>query len=465
MFTNDAAKISTPAMISPHVHAKGLKFRLFLFTGLFLIFYFSQPYHVFRTGGSEDYHVTADPDIQIAAMQKGYAGRQICLTILGAVGAAALFRRKGDKLSVRGLHGGLIAFFPAWACLTVFWADDPVLTAKRLGVFILLGLGALAAAKYFTLREIAEFIFVSGAMAAASGLIAAIMTGTFHPFAREYRFGGLMHPNDQGICCGLFLISAIALADLSGGARKRHLYHAAALAALLFLVLTRSRTAFAGTMIAVLVYGCLRMRGKMLIASAMLAIIVLCVSYLLFGDDLFSGMQSAFLLGRTDHSIGTLNSRLPLWEECAAYFGRRPLLGYGYNAFWTARRYADIGTDLGWGMGSAHNGYMDLALGTGLVGAGAFVMVVLLAIARSGALSIKKSKARNSSGHAFVCTALIFISLVNLFESVVLLPNLATFALYLLLAKTGLAEGEGRAADGKHIGIRPSSTVNDAACR
>ncbi len=396
--------------------------------------FLSQPYVVFLTHKNAAYRVASDPAKQIAAVQEGFIGREICLPILGIIGAISLFRRTGEKLSVRGITAGIMVFFFLWACLSVVWADDTMLTAKRLLVLILLCLGALAIAKHFSLLEITEAIFVSGALTAVISLVQNCVMGTFHPLDPQYRFGGAMHPNDQGICFGLFFLSAIALAERP--TRKRCLYFFTTIIALIFLILTKSRAAFLSAVFAVSIYKYLRQSRKAVIGAIMFIIICICVSYLLLGDDLLSYIQKGLFLGRTNQSVGTLNSRLPLWQECAMYFSRRPIFGYGYNAFWTAHHYARISADLDWGMGSAHNGYIDLILGVGVVGAGAFIIAMILAIVKAGALSMEFA----SSDYAIACAILIYILLSNLFESVLLLPHMATFFLYTLLLKIGFVK-------------------------
>lgn len=416
--------------IDTNVPVMSLKFRLSLFVFLYLVIYFSQPYNVFWTQDNPEYRVTSDADVQIYALKEGYLGRQICLPLLGFFGIITLFRQRRNKVCVQGFLGGLILFFLCWACLSVTWAENPFLATKRLAVLILLSTGALAVAKQFTLREIAEFTFVSGGLTVVSGLLSTVSLGMFHPFDPEYRFGGVMHPNDQAICCSMFLIAAVSLAD--DNFRSRLLYYSAALIAFIFLVLTKSRTAFASVIIALTFYGYLKLSRKMIVASVMFIIFSTCLLYLVVGDDLLAGVKTALFLGRMDDSTGTLNSRMPLWEECIQYAGAHPMLGYGYNSFWTAYHYSKIGTALGWGMGSAHNGYIDLVLGVGVVGASTFIVALLLAIVRSVALSVS-----TSSHYAFISVMLVYICLNNFLESMILLPHLSTFLLYVLLAKIG----------------------------
>jgi O-antigen ligase len=72
------------------------------------------------------------------------------------------------------------------------------------------------------------------------------------------------------------------------------------------------------------------------------------------------------LLGRDSSFTG----RVPLWQMSIAAALQRPLLGYGYSAFWNENsrvvQYIWIAVD--WEAPSAHNGYIDIALQIGVLG-------------------------------------------------------------------------------------------------
>ena len=126
----------------------------------------------------------------------------------------------------------------AWACLSVAWSISPALTARRFFVLAMLSVGALAVASRFSAREVCRFAFASLGGSIVLALSCEIVLGTFHPVKPEYRFAGIMHPNDQGMGCALFLLVSIALSRSPG--RRRWFYLAAAVAAGTVLVLTKS---------------------------------------------------------------------------------------------------------------------------------------------------------------------------------------------------------------------------------
>jgi len=81
------------------------------------------------------------------------------------------------------------------------------------------------------------------------------------------------------------------------------------------------------------------------------------------------------LIGRN----GTFTGRTAIWPMVWQAISARPLLGYGYGVFWEAGEpYARwIAASLGWLPPHAHDGYLDMTLDVGLVGAA--LLVVLLA--------------------------------------------------------------------------------------
>lgn len=70
----------------------------------------------------------------------------------------------------------------------------------------------------------------------------------------------------------------------------------------------------------------------------------------------------------------TLTGRDVIWAYSFKRFLERPILGYGYVAFWPAEN-ADVLLHLGWNPNHAHNGFLEVALEEGLVGLGLLLIV------------------------------------------------------------------------------------------
>jgi exopolysaccharide production protein ExoQ len=78
----------------------------------------------------------------------------------------------------------------------------------------------------------------------------------------------------------------------------------------------------------------------------------------------------------------TLTGRTVLWSTVVERIEERPLLGYGYGAFWNTKGVLreQVRTAVGWDTPHSHNGLLDEWLDVGLVGVlmllGAYVLAV-----------------------------------------------------------------------------------------
>ena len=72
----------------------------------------------------------------------------------------------------------------------------------------------------------------------------------------------------------------------------------------------------------------------------------------------------------------TLTGRAKIWELAWLSVERNPLLGYGYNAYWwvSGDSYQTLAL-LRYATPHAHNGFLDLTLQIGLIGAALFAVV------------------------------------------------------------------------------------------
>gem|GEM_PF-4425052 len=82
----------------------------------------------------------------------------------------------------------------------------------------------------------------------------------------------------------------------------------------------------------------------------------------------------------------TLSGRTALWEILWGWFQQRPLLGFGYEAFWVQFPEGLWPPGDGWVEAPArhaHNGYIEIILGLGLIGLALFLLCLMLAWKRA----------------------------------------------------------------------------------
>ncbi|MGA9133526.1 MAG: O-antigen ligase family protein, partial [Candidatus Sulfotelmatobacter sp.] len=299
---------------------------------LFLAAVFFLVYHdlSYSKKGPDDFTLSED-DIA-ANVAEGSPVHRIALLSLGLFAIGSLVRhRTNGRLRIHGSLGWILLCFAAWASLSPIWAEDLALTIRRLVVFGILCIAAVAIACSFSFREIVFWTLFSSTLFLVVGFSAEVFLGTFRPFASGYRFAGTLDPNNQGVNCALLLLSGVAAADLEKN--RRRLFRACALVGFGFLILTASRTSFAAALLSLAVYwGAVCSRATK-IALAYALCMALCI--LLLVPEVLPDLKSAIMLGRDDHGIESFHGRTGVWEEVGYYIRQRPILGYGYGGFWT----------------------------------------------------------------------------------------------------------------------------------
>jgi O-antigen ligase len=400
---------------------------LFLFVSC--VFFFSHPFDIFSSIGGD---LMAEEIIE--ATQRGNVARQVALSMLGIWSIATILRScriPGGRKKVLSL---LIVLFLAVAFCSVAWAEDKLLTVRKLVVLLALSLGTFAFASRLSFREINVFAFFCSGLILLMGVLCEMGLGTLHPFAGEYRFSGGLHPNAQGVNCAILSIASIGLGQLDK--RHRIAFYAAGIIALSFLIMTKSRTAFASVILSLVVYWVFLSRPRTRVTFLFIATICSISLYLILGNTLIDYVKNTLLIGRTPFSSLSLTGRVPLWEECLRYLAQRPLLGYGYNAFWTPKHVWAISRVLEWGVGVAHSGYLEVALGTGIVGAGIYICLFLLAILRI----IIIFRTSREVTYLFALAVLLLFCACSFLESWVAAVSLSHFTVLTIVARLGFFE-------------------------
>jgi len=394
--------------------------------GLVFVFVFLFGHDLRFAERFEETVTTADPTETVAAIAGGSLRRQAGGLALGALGILSLFLPRRRRSRVKGFLCGLIVFFLAWNYLSMLWSDDPALSFRRLVMLTMLVLGALAVAERTWPRHILLFtlLMTGGYLAIGIGIEAYL--GTLRPMGAGYRFCGTLHPNTQATNCALLSMAALfLLKDARGGWRV--ILVGVLAVAFAFLFFTKSRAGVAGTGAALVTYWALARSGSgrlMLISATVTAVALV----FLFGTVMLPLLRTGVDLGRersTRESFTTLTGRTPLWKECFTYIGERPLLGYGYDAFWNSKRTADLTESQGWVIAHGHNVYIDLALQLGPVGVIAFVIIFLGGIARA----LAYQHATGKTNYAFLGTVLMFCVLDGVLDSLVLERTVLTLVI------------------------------------
>jgi len=367
----------------------------------------------------------------VGNIRSGDLTRQIAFLLLGVFAVISLLRRSHNHLRINGSLGWLILTFLLWAFLSVAWAEDPILTGKRLFILAVLCLIALELAIALSFQQLTAFAFFGSSVLLLVGVSFEIAFGTFHPLDPGYRFGGQMSPIYQAINCGLMILAGLVCARSAD--RYRIVYTASTLVAFFFMLLTKSRVPTAGLILALIGYWTLVLPRPHKVAWLFVATVTAILLYFTLGDNLFKYMRQAALLGREESTVANLTGRLPLWEELFSYITRRPITGYGYEGFWTPDHVISVSAAVGWDNDDSHNAFIDLMLGLGIPAAITFAVILLVGLKRL----IFEWRRSAAVEHVFAVAILLMYSVDIWIVRIHLLPQFPTLVTLVLLAKLG----------------------------
>ncbi len=116
----------------------------------------------------------------------------------------------------------------------------------------------------------------------------------------------------------------------------------------------------------------------------------------------------------------TLTGRIPLWIVLLDKVSDKPWLGYGYNGFWPSE-IDDVQSQLLWSAGHAHNGFLEVALGLGLLG----LLLLIFNLLSNYLRAVKLVSLATTAEYLWPLQVMTIIIFVNFsIESTFLKPNI-----------------------------------------
>ena len=411
----------------------------FVIPFLLFIFYLATPYNLSWPRDVEYKKNIIQVNEAISRMERGNIGRRAGLVILAAFGVFLLARTR-NRFRINGFLGLLLIVYVLWSVLSLLWSIDQMFTLRRLVTFLILWFAAIAMAARYSIKELAIIGFWVCGITALLGFANEIRLHTLDPFNESWRYSGVFHTVTMGWNCGLWALCSFYLATISSSRGAKAFFYGAMMVALVLLLLTKSRMAVASTFICLSLFWFMVSSVRTIFATIMLALVVLCSSYLVLGDKVIEYGEAATTLGRGEsarESVGTLTGRLPLWKECFRWAVKRPILGYGFNTFISPKHYVEITKNVGWTPSSIHSGYIDALMGLGFVGLSVVLGVLAAALFRAFTL------AKNNVSYTLVFCCLIWLCYNIFLEANLLIrPTFMTFVMLMFLAHLAFLPAE-----------------------
>ncbi len=320
-----------------------------------------------------------------------------------------------------------LLLLPALVILSSIWSVDPLLTLRRSSFFTLSTIMAIYLGDRFTVEEFAELF------AKALCLLIAASIATYLVFparvldpSHEGAWRGLtIHKNVFGECMAVAILSLMLVRF------KRHRFVQGIFfaASIVMLFLAHSVTPTISCAIVVIAVPILRRVSRLRIKERVFAYAFCAGTGVLAVAMIMSNSASLLeMFGRDS----TLSGRAQLWSLVMDSIWKRPILGYGYEAFWEGFSGASRGIleSTGWLVPMAHNGYLDLWLGLGLVGLLLFVYLFL----RAMRMALHQLRYDRRSVAAWPLAYLCFFALHNSAESTLLTRTTFEFLVFVQLS-------------------------------
>jgi exopolysaccharide production protein ExoQ len=370
-----------------------------------------------------DWYISTYPSYSVSAaeiearIEVGSPIRRMAMTAIGLLGASLLFLWPSPyRRTFRCRALLLLGFYIAVCYASIVWSNVPVLAAKRLVILGFCIFGILGIVRHLAADNLMKMALIIGLVFLAVGLMAEINLGSFQPFSGDYRFAGTMHPNGQAAVCATLTIAAWCSAKGAGRAKVFYLLLFAI--GFSFLLLTKSRSSLIGCVFAVYAVSFLGSTSglrKFLAVGPPIAICAVLLTVSFLGFDVGGELDQATYMGRdaVTSNANSLNGRVPLWEHLVEDVLQQPLLGYGYQSYWTAERITDVSSEMNWIIPDAHSVPLDTLLQVGFIGAIGFGLGILSCVWRL----VHRCLISNTPALSFALAMALYAMVVSMLES------------------------------------------------
>lgn len=354
--------------------------------GLPLILVVAQPFRWIIAFGTLTLCLVPFGGANIAAGSEGSLVRQVGWGLLFLIAAVLATRDRDGRFRIDWqLVPPAFALLLGFAVLSVSWADNSQVSARRvvqlIGVFLI----ALALVRHRNDQDAFLKFASPGILFLLLGVAAlALPSLSFDPDG-NYK-GFTFTKNVWGQFAAFMALIFLASATSGNKARRNWLLFGFAT---LSLLATRSATSIAIYALAVgiiLSWSFGKRYGRIFqVASVSIAIVLLGASFAYFVVQ--GELPLDRLMSNSLSSVGkdtTLTGRTALWQMMGQEIARHPWLGIGYGSFWLGLegQSVSIVRFFSWQPGQAHSGYIDVINEIGYVGFGLLVATLLTHLAK-----------------------------------------------------------------------------------
>jgi O-antigen ligase len=350
--------------------------------------------------------------------------------------ASVLIVLRWKKVFVALSRRQLLLALIALTLASVFWSMEPAITIRRSVAILGTTMFGVYLGTRYTLEEQFRLLLWTFGLAMGLSILFAVLLPSFGIHQSDWvgRWRGIYtHKNTFGRNMG-FSFFCFSLLALFGNRQHRWLGWTASAIAIALIILSGSVTPiFSSLAVIVLlpIYSLCRWRYSLkplifltigLLNTIVLTLVAANTAPLLavFGRD------------------PTFTGRTPLWAILAEIIQRRPLLGYGYSAFWLGKGSAaeEVWLRLSWQPDYAHNGYFDLALQLGFIGLSLFLIDFSIYFLQT----FRIASVTKTAWGMFPLAFFTYLIPYNITDSVILRQNSIIWVLYVALTTSAVVQ-------------------------
>lgn len=312
--------------------------------------------------------------------------------------------------------------------VSALWSVEPRLTFTQGTAYFFIVVGAIGLAQAVERDELMDFLSWTCALSAAASLL-----WQFVLMPEPAADGNGIEPDFAGIFAQKTVLGLVMAAGVLGALhsvriRQKGRLRYVCIIALCSTVAFLSKSSVSVVAIAALLcfdrIGRLYLKGGASRAISIWLFIVCLVALLVF-----SANEDVILefLGKDP----TLTGRTLIWSHVMDDISEKPLLGWGYAAFWMPGNPAarEISEALKWTAPNAHNGLLEFLLDVGLVGTSLFVFLWVRNL-------VMALKCMSGPAQQFGLTSLLLLTmilLIGISEDVVLSPQQIWTSLFFVM--------------------------------
>ncbi len=282
-----------------------------------------------------------------------------------------LLRRRRDVLEMVAVNRTFAALV-ILAVLSVFWSIDTGATLAKGVPLLLSALVGMEFARRYSLREQLQLIWRVLALVLVLGVVAQVFFPGFVPNPGDDEIAATAWHGivtTKNTWARLIVLTGVVILSLPRPTRRSAI-STGLLMVLIFALLVASQST--GGLIIMAEMTVLFFLFRILRWKRRKALILLCLSgagiAIIACNFILQNFTTFLTMTGKDP---TMTGRLPIWRECLRFVRMRPLLGYGYAAFWTvsSRPARLVREAVNWdSLPHAHNGSIDLVLSLGCIG-------------------------------------------------------------------------------------------------